>query len=38
MFREKSKLKGTGKSIRESHTTKRISQLYDTRDIQITFD
>ena len=31
MFREKRKLKGTGKSITESLTTKRIGQLNDAR-------
>ena len=32
MFREKCKLKGTGKTITESLTTKRIDQLNDTRE------
>ena len=32
MFREKRKLKGTGKSITESLTTKRIGQLNDARE------
>ena len=31
VFREKRKLKGTGKSINESITTKRIDQLSDAR-------
>ena len=33
MFREKRKLKGTGKSITESLTTKEIGQLTDVKDI-----
>ena len=33
VFREKRKLKGTGKSITESITTKRIDQLSDARKI-----
>ena len=32
VFREKRKLKGTGKSITESLTTKRIGQLNDARE------
>ena len=32
MFREKRKLKGTGKSITESFTTKSIGQLNDARE------
>ena len=32
MFREKLKLKGTGESITENPTTKRISLLNDTRE------
>ena len=32
MFREKQKLKGTGKTITESLTTKRIGQLIDGRE------
>ena len=32
VFRKKPKLKGTGKSITESLTTKRISQLNDARE------
>ena len=32
MFREKRKLKGTGKTVTESLTTKRIGQLNDTRE------
>ena len=32
VFREKRKLKGTGKTITESLTTKRIGQLNDARE------
>ena len=32
IFREKRKLKGTGKTITESLTTKRIGQLNDARE------
>ena len=32
MFREKQKLKGAGKTITESLTTKRIGQLNDARE------
>ena len=33
VFREKRKLKGTGKSITESLTTKEIGQLNNVKDI-----
>ena len=32
MFREKRKLKGTGKTLTKSLTTKRIAQLNDARE------
>ena len=35
VFREKRKLKGTGKSITENITTKRIDQLSDARKILV---